>query len=292
MSAEFTQLAAFLALTVALEFLRRYFKKKGGEGKLQQLLPKLCTVGEILFIWLFVSDLLPMIFGHGESEALKVELAPSRTMVLGMSISDTVITTWIAMAVILGLALLARFLVLPRLQTVPSGAQNVIETMIDQIDSYASSKAHGLGHALSAYLFTVAVLMVACACVELFGVRSPTADITMTFALALITFVLINYYGVKRKGAVGRVKSLNSQGPIVMVLRVISDMAIPVSMACRLFGNMLGGMIVMDLLYNALGHRAVGVPSVIGLYFNVFHPLIQAFIFITLTLTFIDEAIE
>ena len=55
---------------------------------------------------------------------------------------------------------------------------------------------------------------------------------------------------------------------------------------------MLGGMIVMDLINKSLGNRAVGIPSVVGLYFNVFHPLIQAFIFITLTLTFINEATE
>lgn len=59
-----------------------------------------------------------------------------------------------------------------------------------------------------------------------------------------------------------------------------------------MFGNMLGGMIVMDLLYNALGSYAIGIPSVVGLYFNVFHPLIQAFIFITLTLSYIEEATE
>ena len=55
---------------------------------------------------------------------------------------------------------------------------------------------------------------------------------------------------------------------------------------------MLGGMIVMDLLYMALGNAAIGFPSVLGLYFNVFHPLIQTYIFITLTLTFIGEAVE
>lgn len=55
---------------------------------------------------------------------------------------------------------------------------------------------------------------------------------------------------------------------------------------------MLGGMIVMDLLYMALGNLAVGIPSIIGLYFNVFHPLIQTFIFVTLSLTFIGEATE
>ena len=80
---------------------------------------------------------------------------------------------------------------------------------------------------------------------------------------------------------------------MVLPLRMISDIAVPVSLACRLFGNMLGGMIiVMDLLYSAMGNLAVGVPSLVGLYFNAFHPLIQAYIFVTLTLTFINEAVE
>ena len=90
----------------------------------------------------------------------------------------------------------------------------------------------------------------------------------------------------------GRIKSLAQPTPVVFPIRVISDCAVPVSMACRLFGNMLGGMIVMDLIYKSLGNGAIGIPSVVGLYFNVFHPLIQAFIFITLTLTFINEATE
>jgi F-type H+-transporting ATPase subunit a len=83
-----------------------------------------------------------------------------------------------------------------------------------------------------------------------------------------------------------------SPTPIVFPIKIVTDLAIPVSLACRLFGNMLGGMIVMDLLYMALGNAAVGIPSILGLYFNVFHPLIQTFIFVTLSLTFINEAVE
>ena len=64
------------------------------------------------------------------------------------------------------------------------------------------------------------------------------------------------------------------------------------SLACRLFGNMLGGMIVMDLLKSSLGGYAVGIPAVAGLYFNLFHPLIQTYIFVILSLTFINEAAE
>ena len=134
--------------------------------------------------------------------------------------------------------------------------------------------------------------MVGCAAVELMGVRAPTSDITMTFAMALITFILINYYGIKKKGVAGRIKTLAEPTPVVFPIEVVSQLAVPVSLACRLFGNMLGGMIVMDLLYMAMGNAAIGIPSVVGLYFNVFHPLIQTYIFMTLTLTFIREATE
>ena len=75
-------------------------------------------------------------------------------------------------------------------------------------------------------------------------------------------------------------------------MKVLSDVAVPISLACRLFGNMLGGMIVMDLLKGALGGYASGIPAVAGLYFNLFHPIIQIYIFIILSLTFINEAME
>ena len=90
----------------------------------------------------------------------------------------------------------------------------------------------------------------------------------------------------------GRIKSLAQPSVGVFRIKIVSELAVPVSLACRLFGNMLGGMIVMDLLYSALGNAAIGFPSVLGLYFNVFHPLIQTYIFITLTLTYIGEAVE
>lgn len=283
-------LATGLALAVGGDLLRRYGKRFN--PKMAKLLPKfgwgICIFG----VWLFLSELLPLVFGHGESEGLTVEIAPERQMLLGLSVSDTVIITWYAMALIIITAFIIRYTVIPKMQMVPRGIQNILETMVDGINGYAQSKAHGLGENLSAYLFIVAVLLIASAAVELLGVRAPTSDITMTAALAIITFLMINYYGVKQKGLKGRFQALNAQGPLVMLLRVVSDCAVPVSMACRLFGNMLGGMVVMDLLYSALGSHSVGIPSVLGLYFNVFHPLIQAFIFITLTLTFINEAIE
>ena len=242
--------------------------------------------------YIFLVRIVELLFGHLKPSAFHVALVPARREIAGISVSTSVITTWIIMGVVLVLAVLLRLFVISKMTNVPGGIQSILEIAVDGIDTYKKEKVHGIGENLSSYLFTVAVLLIGSASVELFGVRAPTADITMTMALALITFVLINYYGLKKKGMSGRIKSLADPTPIVFPLRVISDIAIPLSMACRLFGNMLGGMIVMELLYNALAGGAVGIPSVIGLYFNVFHPLIQAFIFITLTLTFINEAVE
>ena len=247
--------------------------------------------------YLFLTRLLPIIFGPDGTPTLEFSLMPERVQVLGFSLSYTIIYTWIAMAVLIIGALIIRFTVFKKPKDTPgdkapSGAQNVIELIVETVSNYTNAQAHGTGEFLCSYILSIGALLVMSAFLELFRLRPPTSDITMTFSLAFMTFLFINIYGIKKKGFIGRIKSLASPTPLVFPFRVISDMAIPVSMACRLFGNMLGGMIVIDLLYMALGSNAVGIPSVLGLYFNAFHPLIQTFIFITLTLTFINEAIE
>lgn len=271
---------------------RRRRKKEGG-AKMGRL-GRFGLVCSVIGIWVFVVRLLPLVFGQPQTEEFTVSLFPERSKlhIGNYYFSETAVTSWVVMAALVVLALMIRIFVIPRMKRNPKGVQNILELMVDSVKKYTNSRTEHLGEGLSAYIFSIAALMIACAVAELFGVRAPTADITMTLALALGTFVLINFYGIRRKGIGGRLKSLAEPTPAVFILRVISDLAIPVSLACRLFGNMLGGMIVMDLLYSALGSSAVGIPSVLGLYFNVFHPLIQAFIFVTLSLTFINEATE
>ena len=201
-------------------------------------------------------------------------------------VSVTVFTSWGILAVVLVLGLVFRFVLVPRFKENPKGLQRMLEAAIEGLDSYVGSKLHGMGEAFGGYIFSLGLILISSALVELLGLRAPTTDITMTLSLGLITFFLVNYYGFKRKGILGRLKALSN--PFL----VLSDIVSPVSMACRLFGNMFAGMIIIELIYLAMGKFAVALPSVAGLYFNLFHPLIQAFIFITLTLSFIAEAAE
>ena len=249
------------------------------------------TIVMVIGIYLLITRVITLIFGPSQT-AFTVNLWPARVHLLGMNLSMTVVDSWIAMAILLIIAIIFRLTVVRHLKDRVTGAQNVLEIMVEAVEKYTTNTGGKVGEIMASYIFTVAAFLVCCAFLELFGMRPPSADITLTFALAIITFVLINWYGVKRKGIGGRVKSLASPTPAIFLFRIISDLAFPISLSCRLFGNMFGGMIVMDLVYSALGNAATGIPSVIGLYFDVFHPLIQAFIFVTLTLAFIKEAIE
>jgi len=223
-------------------------------------------------------------------QGFAVELFPaSREIALAgrvFHIGTTVFTTWGVIAVVFALALAFRLVCLPRFMENPKGLQRALEAMIEGLDTYIGGKLHGMGEAFGAYIFSLALMLIASAFVELLGLRAPTSDFTMTLGLAAISLILVNIYGFRRRGFRGRLRGFRN--PFLL----LSDFIAPVSMACRLFGNMFGGMIIIELLYAAMGKFAVGLPSVVGVYFNLFHPLIQAFIFITLTLSNIAEASE
>ncbi|MDR2615804.1 MAG: F0F1 ATP synthase subunit A [Oscillospiraceae bacterium] len=292
---DYILLAVFVAFSVVCFFWRRAASARfaADPSKKNKRVRLLATAATIFGAYLVITRLIQIFFGKHEAEDLsEFSIWAARREIFGFSVSETVLWSWVVMAALVVLAIALRWLILRRASEPPRGAQNALETVVSEIMKFAGSNVHGEGEMLGSYVFSVAALLVGCAVLELFGIRTPASDITFTFGLSIITFILINVYGIKKKGVAGRIKSLAKPTPIVMPIKIVTDFAIPVSLAARLFGNMLGGMIIMDLLYSALGNNAVGITSVVGLYFNVFHPLLQAFIFATLSLTFINEAVE
>lgn len=250
----------------------------------------------LLILGVFALWLLSGIFFglfHREAEPIHFSIMADQVQLFGnISASTSVVFGWFVIGIVTILALLARIFVIPKFQEVPKGLQALLETAVGTVDDFVKSKFGHKNNTLSDYMFSLAILYLGAALIELFGLRPPTADLVTTLTYAIITFVMINYYGIRKKGLSGRLKSFTSPYPVIAPFKLLSDIAIPVSLACRLFGNMLGGMIVMHLVYMALGVFGAGVPAVLGLYFNAFHPAIQIFIFINLSLTFIGEAVE
>lgn len=283
--------AFFAVLCVALRFAL-----KPEDAKKKKRKNRLTLVGTVIFAWYFVGTLLNILSGRsGITLALDgFEMFSDRVDVFGLSVARTTVVVYAVVVVCAVFALIFRFVLAPRFDAdSPSGIQNITEYAIEAVDKFVrGTVGDSLGENLTAYIFALAVYIMGSALTELFGQRAPTSDLLVTFSMALITFFLLNYYGIKKKKLSGRLKALASPSPVIFPMRVLSDCAVPVSLACRLFGNMLGGLIVMDLLKGSLGGYSAGVSAAAGLYFNIAHPLIQTYVFIVLTLTFINEAAE
>ena len=275
------------------EYDKKKFKKK-------KRLKTLCFSGMLISIWFAIGVFITRLSGK-KLGTMHIEFSMfserSSVEILGLKLGETTIYTMIIVLIVTVLCLLFRFLVFPKFKDKPEGFQNVMELCVETVENFCvDATGKKAGKSLAPYMFALAIYLIFSASFELLGLRAPTSDLVVTFSMGLITFVLLNFFGFKKLGFGGRLKAMGgpmvAMRPIMIPMKIVSDIAIPISLACRLFGNMLGGMIVMELLKGALGGYASGIPGIAGLYFNLFHPLIQAYIFITLSLTFIDEAME
>ncbi|MBP3796815.1 MAG: F0F1 ATP synthase subunit A [Ruminococcus sp.] len=160
------------------------------------------------------------------------------------------------------------------------------------------------------YIGTLLISAVFGALISMVGLRSMTADINVTAAWAVVTFVLITFHKIKANGFLGYLKGFAQPVAFILPLNLISEIATPASMAFRLFGNVAGGMVITGLLYSALGNASdalhlhfemgswafnvlqVGIPAVLSIYFDLFSGCIQAYIFSTLTMVNVAAAAE
>ena len=211
-------------------------------------------------------------------------------------ITDTIISTWIIMGVLIAFAIVVRIKV-RNFKEVPTGFQNAIEALVEVFENYLRTtigdKLMFLGH----WFFTLFIFILLSNLSGLLpGMRTPTADWSMTVGLALVTFFLIQIMGVKYRKA-GYIKDLFAPLPwwcpipLFLPINVIGELARPISLSFRLFGNMLAGLIMMSLIY-ALFPVFVTflVPAFLHAYFDLFSGILQTYIFCTLSMTFIAGA--
>lgn len=211
----------------------------------------------------------------------------------GIEISETVVVAYGVTAVLIVLALIFRFAVLPRFKQVPRGFQNVIEMAVQGVTNFSVSilgKEKGQG--IAPYILTIFAFIIMSGMAELLGFRSPATDLNFTLGLALMSFVLIIAYSIRYKGVVGWLKTYAQPKAFITPFNVISSIAIPISLACRMFGNFFSGLVVMDMIYSAMGYFAIALPGLASIYFVLFHLAMQSYVFTMLTMSFIKEKLE
>lgn len=208
----------------------------------------------------------------------------------GFRINDSVISGFIVVAVILLAALILRLTVIRHWKTTPTPAQMFLEWLVSFFDKSADEMTENYSGLMGPYTLGAAVYICCGVLIEAFGFRPAIADIGACFALALCTFLFIHTFGFMKNKARRFIHYLNP-------INIITDISVPVSMTFRLFGSILSGMIIMDMIYLLIeGIWYIGLPlilpAVLTPLFTLFHAFIQSYVFASLTLTFVQEAIE
>lgn len=194
--------------------------------------------------------------------------------------------TWIIMAVLVA----ASVLLTRNLKVIhPGKRQLLLESFISKIYDFFYGILGKEGSRYIPYLMSVAVYIGVANLVGVFGFKAPTKALNVTAGLAIMSIFLIEYAGFHQKGIKGWLHSFAEPVAVVAPINVLEIFIRPLSLCMRLFGNVLGAFVIMELIKLVL---PVGVPAVLSLYFDVFDGLIQTYVFVFLTALFVREAIE
>lgn len=217
---------------------------------------------------------------------LNVDTAFTIPLFGGIPVAESVVVTWLIMAVFLVLMLvMTRDL---RVHNITK-RQAALETFVTFIQNLTRSFVGEHGESFVSYLSTILIFVGVANIVGIFGLKPPTKDLNVTAALAFMSIALIEAASFRSKGAKGFLKSFAQPSPVMVPINLMEIVTRPLSLCMRLFGNVLGAFVIMKLL--ELFVPAV-LPAICSLYFDFFDGLIQAYIFVFLTGLFIREAIE
>lgn len=204
----------------------------------------------------------------------------------GIGVSESVVVTWIIMAVmVLAAIILTRDLRIDHI----SKRQAVAETIVTKLYSMVESMTGSEGKRYIPYLITILVYIGISNIIGLFGFKSPTKDLNVTAALAIMSIVLVEFAGIYQLGVKRWLHKFIEPIAIVTPINILEVFTRPLSLCMRLFGNVLGAFVIMELIKMVI---PLFLPTVFSMYFDLFDGLLQAYVFVFLTSLYIKEAVE
>ena len=210
------------------------------------------------------------------------------TRFMGLTFNtETIIMTWITMAIVLLIACLAT----RNLKVVPTGWQNVVEMIIlwlhDQIDAMMGKR----GRFLAPFIVSLFMFLITANWLGLIPkMASPTNDLNTTLGLALLVVVLVHFFGLYFKGGHYIAHFFQPFAPFV-IINAIEEVAKPITLAFRLFGNILAGEILIIVLLKLMPIW-MPIPSVLWLAFSIFIGGVHAVIFTMLSMAYLSNAVK
>ena len=232
--------------------------------------------------------------------------------VLGpLRISETMVVSWIVMLLITGVCI---WLTHDLKEENISKRQAVAELLVETANKFVVGNMGEKFRYMIPFVAALFATSVVSNLISLVGLRSPTSDLSTEAAWAVVVFIMITTQKIRTSGFGGYLKGFTQPIPVMTPFNVLSELATPVSMACRHFGNILSGVVINGLIYGALAVASsallglipglvgdvlsqipildVGVPAILSVYFDWFSGIMQAFIFCMLTVMYIANAAE
>jgi F-type H+-transporting ATPase subunit a len=212
-------------------------------------------------------------------------------------ISETVVWTWIIMVILIALS----FAATRSLREVPRGAQLVAEAGVEFFGNFVKGVMGPAGSTYIPFLGTLALYLGVANLLPmitpiggfgfepLFEIKPIMRDINITAALAVTVIVIVLLSSIARRGVGGWFRSLFKPVAFMLPFNILEYAIRPVSLALRLFGNILGAFIIMRLIEAMI---PVGVPPLAGLYFDLFDGVLQTVVFVYLSTIFLAESIH
>lgn len=182
--------------------------------------------------------------------------------------------------------------------------QHFAEMIVEKVEGMVNDNMGDYFKGFVPFIIAILALSAFSSLITLFGLFPPTSDINIVGGWAILVFILITYYKMKA-GPLTYLKSFTQPVALLTPINIISEIATPVSMAFRHYGNVLSGTVISVLLGSALAGLSskllgwlpgflgeiplfqIGIPAVLSVYFDVFSGCLQAFIFAMLTMMYV-----
>ncbi|MBQ7822374.1 MAG: F0F1 ATP synthase subunit A [Clostridia bacterium] len=224
----------------------------------------------------------------------------------GIPVTETVTNTWIIMAFIVLLSIWLTH----DMKKVPSGKQVIAEKLVGMLyNMVEKNMGKGYVNFFAPYIGALFTLSALGSLSSLLGMRPLTADFSTTLGWALLSFMMIQGNNIRCNGIKGWLKGFIEPVPLLLPINIIGEIANPISMSFRHFGNIAAGMVITSLLYGALASLSavvlqwipntfinsipifqLGLPAILSIYFDLFTSFLQAYIICMLTMVFVANA--
>ena len=261
------------------------------KGKRTRFLVVMAIVLVLLLVSIFVTNK-----GGGTHESIKTVMRDAvlhednKMNFFGLAVNPSLVSAYITTAILLVMALIIRIFAVPRFKIVPGKFQALIEMWVGYFDNLAKTNSPHLNSILGAYVFAAGSYIFVGTIFELFGVQgfttegypmaypAPLADINGAIGMGVFSYLFIMSGGI----IANKIKGVGL---------TLKEYSLPISMSFRLFGALLSGALVTELVYYSMCLSFV-LPVIVGVLFTLIHAVVQAYVLTMLTSIYYGEVSE